>query len=811
MAARRFLALKILLGLAAFAVALAALGTLALRRYLPPEKLKELLVQQAQKALAREVRLRDVSLSLVGGLGVAGLEISEAGGFAKGSFASIDSFVLKVQWRPLLSRRVVVDQISVSGLSLQVVKRRGGALNVSDLGGAAKDKSEKKEKEGPPALPIELSVRRAKITGARAAYSDEASGARWTVSDLAAQAAGFSLNAPFQAAVSFKAEGRGAAGPISARLAFDGDVDLAGLDKEKLDVAIKSLEASALGWELKAAGKVRNALAPEADIQVSVARGSELVKGALKAWVRPGPPLAISAEFDLKTREFKPADLGVAKVPAGLVAPEARVSGRLALSGEDLELKALSLQSARGELSASGKVRKALSKPEPALLVSVRLDLPPLQEKDFAGLAQVPAGLALPATKLRVKAFVGLDAASLETFDAEVGQSRLNLSGRVGGLASGSPVLDLKLKDSTLALAEAGSILPAGRELGLTGRAVADMSIAGPASQPILQGSARLEGVGARAAGLELSGFSGSVAANPAVIRLDGLSGTVWGGRLRVSGSVADYRREPDIKMHARLDRLDLGSILGAKAPPGKEASPGAKPPAASPAASSSRKPVKTSGSFKIDEIVHPHFQGRDLSLEWGLTGVTPDFKALSGSAALRVKSGEFESMEALTEKFPAARVLLMPLIVLQRVGKLPVLQGMPDLSKVNFTEIVGDYAFERGVMTLKQSRLVSTAVAVDSRGQVDLGGDKLDLQITARIGNLVPLEFNAGGTLSDPKVRLSARTLVDPLKQLLQGKPLDKIFKRDAAPAPAPEGGESEPPPPVNPVETILDLFKRR
>lgn len=790
---------------------------------MPPDRLKELVVSQAQKTLGREVRLKDISLGLVGGLSVSALEVSEKGGFPKGTFASVEAFSLKVAWLPLLRGKVVVDAVEVKGLSARVVKERSGALSVDDLTGSAP--AGKSPPAAAPAsggsLPIELSVRAARLSGGRLEYTDEAAKEKWVVSDLGAKADGFSTKEPFDAEFSLKADGGKPGAPVSAKLSFSGKLSLAGLDQEKLSVEIKSLEASALGWEASISGRAGNALRPEADLTLALkTKGVELLKGGVKASVNPGPPLSASAELDLRVPGLKAADLPLTGVPAGLILPPVKVTGKLALAGEDLELKGFAIKADQAEIEVSGKVRKALTKPDPQVRVAARLELPPLDSKQLSAFAAVPPGISLPALKLRLKASGGLNAAEIQELAVHLGGSVLSAAGNASALSSGKPVVNLRLKGGPLALAELGAMHPAGKPFGLSGGASLDMNIEGPADAPALRGTAKLESFGAKAAGLELSGFSGTVTADPSVIRLDSLAGDVSGGRLTVSGSVSDYRKEPDIRVKGRLTRLDLGRILAAKGPETGASSGGSgdaqrggqNAPAPPPAAGSkaAARPLRTSGSFSIDEIVHPHLEGKEFSMDWGLTGVTPDFKSLNGTAGLRLKSGKFESMEAITQKSRLAKVLLMPLMIVQKVGKLAILKGLPDLSCVTFKEILGDYSFERGVMTLKASRLDSSAGDISSRGQVDLPQEKLDVAVAVRVAGVLPLEFNVTGTLAEPKVRLSARTLAQPLTELLKGgNPLKNLLKGGSGGDTGAEdsGGEAKP----DPVGEILNLFKKR
>ena len=76
--------------------------------------------------------------------------------------------------------------------------------------------------------------------------------------------------------------------------------------------------------------------------------------------------------------------------------------------------------------------------------------------------------------------------------------------------------------------------------------------------------------------------------------------------------------------------------------------------------------------------------------------------------------------------------------------------------------------------MTLKQSRLDSSAGDIASRGKVDL--PKKNRSGRHRPGGgRSSLEFNGTGTLADPKVRLSARGLRPASTSSQRGQPAQK------------------------------------
>lgn len=241
---------------------LAAL-TLALKIYLPPEKVRGLIVASAQKALHREVRLKDISLSALRGLTLTGLEISEVPDFKAGQFAGMDAFQLKIQWRALLRKKIIVDQLAIEGFHAGVVKERSGLFNFSDLLAAspADAKSLETAKAAAAPLPFEFNLKSVSLSKSRLDYRDKAAGKQWQVSNLEASAKDISLAAGRLAVFleNFSADLEDNNLRLSGRVALDENQlevpDMKGsLNGEKLVLALSVKDLS------KAAKKVQGSL-----------------------------------------------------------------------------------------------------------------------------------------------------------------------------------------------------------------------------------------------------------------------------------------------------------------------------------------------------------------------------------------------------------------------------------------------------------------------------------------------------------------------------------------------------------------------
>jgi len=171
--------MKILLGIGAFIILLVILVIL-----LP--FIVDLNQYQAhyrpiiEEALNRKIELKDIRLTIFPRLGVriAGFAVLDDPTFSSDPFASLTSLDVGVKLRPLLSKRVEVEELTLRDPLITVIKNREGILNASTLGkkGAPKPEEapapEAPATEGPLRILALLAVDRVSITGGKLTFRD---------------------------------------------------------------------------------------------------------------------------------------------------------------------------------------------------------------------------------------------------------------------------------------------------------------------------------------------------------------------------------------------------------------------------------------------------------------------------------------------------------------------------------------------------------------------------------------------------------------------------------------------------------------
>lgn len=127
--------LKILIGIVVAIVVLLLLVSLVAKIIFTKEKLLSLLVPRIEKALDREVKIEDISVSIWGGLGadVKGMRILNPSGFTQEELFKFDQLLVRVKFWPLLRKRVEVKKLILKSPLINLEKNKEGVSNFGDL------------------------------------------------------------------------------------------------------------------------------------------------------------------------------------------------------------------------------------------------------------------------------------------------------------------------------------------------------------------------------------------------------------------------------------------------------------------------------------------------------------------------------------------------------------------------------------------------------------------------------------------------------------------------------------------------------
>ncbi|PCI36425.1 MAG: hypothetical protein COB53_09625 [Elusimicrobia bacterium] len=333
--------------------------------------------------------------------------------------------------------------------------------------------------------------------------------------------------------------------------------------------------------------------------------------------------------------------------------------------------------------------------------------------------------------------------------------------------------IDLRVQSKELNLKKVYQWVPALKEMQAVGIAALDVTAKGKSDAPSLSGSATLKGASLTSSGQILSKLNGDLTFTPKKVDAT-LKGALNGAAFDIAFGAVGYRgNHPKITLNGTLAKLDLSKL------------PAAKKKAAEPAESKKektaekKKPSKTvldsKGSITIGSIFHPQFKASKTTFQWNLKRIGSDLSKLDGNIAFNVGNGKFEQLKQLGSTNPMVKLVLLPIMVIQKVSRLVKVPLFPKFDKVVFKEIVGDYWITKGLMTVKKSHLDGDIADVKMTGKVNLPKDKLDLRVNAIISGRIlkaPVGFKVTGTMKDPKVKLDVQSI---LKQ----PQIDKVLKQ--------------------------------
>lgn len=508
-------------------------------------------------------------------------------------------------------------------------------------------------------------------------------------------------------------------------------------------------------------------------LKIKLDAGTLTATGAVKKAMSAKPLPDVSIALALDVPSFKVSELPVelsTAVPRGLSVPAFRVDGTIKAKGEDVALENVAVKAKDGWIKLNGSVAKALAgAPQPDVSLAAELNLPPLTDKElpFPG---VPEGLKTPASRWEAELDYSPRAVRVRKLRLQTGKNDVAVEGSIGDPA-GRAAYDLLVKCRSFVLEELTQLTPQTRELKLAGAGFFALSVTGHKEKPVLAGKLQFKGLGATVAGLPLSEFTGTLSFDERRADLPNLTGKLADGTLKADITLKDFLRAPDLEVEASLDRFDLGRFLAAKTRMAAEKDAAKAAPGAKPSAETKPAPLRTKGKFEIGALAHPTATVEQVKLSWDLHELTPDQRSMDGEARLTVGKGKILELGAMATQSKIVKVAILPILVIQKIGRIGGIRLFPDFNNIEVYQVVGDYGFKDGLMTLRRSEMHSSAAHIGAKGTIDLPKEALDLMVTAQVASIAPMDVGVTGSFDKPKTDLKlGKFLAEQPKNLIQG-----------------------------------------
>ncbi len=154
--------------IAVIVIALAAF----IKIYVTPDRVKAFIIPEVEKALNRKVDIGEINISLIKGITLKDFAIKEAD--QESDFIRFEDFVLKFKLLPLLSKKIIIDELRLVSPDIRIRRSKDGKFNFEGIG---EDTEVKEKADGEPAdkavgLPISLLVNKIEIQDAKFSLTD---------------------------------------------------------------------------------------------------------------------------------------------------------------------------------------------------------------------------------------------------------------------------------------------------------------------------------------------------------------------------------------------------------------------------------------------------------------------------------------------------------------------------------------------------------------------------------------------------------------------------------------------------------------
>ena len=242
-------------GVVLIIVIAAVVAVLNINSYI--QRNREYLIQQAEKAVGREIEVQDIEVNLWNGIGVRfeNFRLADDPAFSSDPFVQAKSLQANVRLLPLLRKDVQVKRLILYEPGINVIRNRQGVYNFASLGESdqKKDKETEDSRDKAARQRAALLISLVEISGGVARYRDLGDGTDLAVQqlDLRAQDLNFDRPVSINLASAVLASKQNVnlklvIGPISPDsdyrdVAFDSQLDIDPLDMSQLKKAVPKL------------------------------------------------------------------------------------------------------------------------------------------------------------------------------------------------------------------------------------------------------------------------------------------------------------------------------------------------------------------------------------------------------------------------------------------------------------------------------------------------------------------------------------------------------------------------------------------
>ena len=720
-----------------------------------PNDYKPQIIRAVKEGKQRNLHLDgDIKLSFYPNIGVSLSKVSLSEFRSDKEFAAIESARVSLALMPLLHKQVVVDEVAISGLKATLIKHKDGTTNIDDLLGQADQKPEQESEQKPeqtmqgqpkapqqknPAAPaVGFDIASVSMEKASLGYSDEGSGAQYTVNDLNLKAGRIAIGVPskldFSADIKANQPRLDINTQLKTTLTFDLDKNkyqLQGLDFQAsgsaLDISNLKLQA---GGDLSADMASQEFGAKKFSLNASGTKAKDTFQIALNA-----PSLSFTRDkysADKVTLDAK-LDGDVGKISANLSLPG------IAGSAQSFKVGALNLDVDVTQPEQTFKVK--LASPLSGNIKVQQFNL------DNLSIAVTATGDNLPNKTIssEMKGSVQVDALKQSVQASLAGgllQSQIKAKVSVKGFAEPAIRFDVDVDqiDADLYLPKA----PAASKAPASKSAAAAAPKTSEPEQPLdlsalrtlnLDGSLRIGAL--KAMNVRSTQLRADVKALNGLLNINPLSAKLYQGSMNGSLSV-NAQATPRIAIIQNLNGINVAAL--------------------------------TKDAANLDMLEGKGNIGVNLTAQGNTVGAMK--KALNGNFSLNVSDGALKGID-IDKKVLAAQALLS-----SGISATSELEAASPDEKTTFKEFKATFKVTNGVAHNDDLSLRSEQVWVTGAGDINIGSDSIAYVAKAAIARTsdgkggITVPVHVSGTFTDLRYKLDYGAMVkEAVKQKVDAK----------------------------------------
>ncbi len=248
-------------------------------------------------------------------------------------------------------------------------------------------------------------------------------------------------------------------------------------------------------------------------------------------------------------------------------------------------------------------------------------------------------------------------------------------------------------------------------------------------------------------------------------ISCSSLTGRLNGEKFTASFAYKNVKDVLDIVLKMQLDKLTLTEFPSSGENSSQEKS--SSETSAAPAAETAQTYMNIRADLTLGPVSIPYFRTDGVSLQASLKNVSANMQKTDGTISFELQPGAITDMEKLLKQSKIARVVLLPLGLLNKVGKklnlnLFEAESQAKKGEIAMTKAEGKYTFTQGVMNIDTTTFESALTNINATGTANFVTNVLDMKASATLlTKQTPIVIKISGTMDDPSGKVDVLNTV--------------------------------------------------